>query len=318
MCLVAAVTVACWVIAAQAQTYPDRPIRLVVPFPPGGGTDLTARIVAEALTKSLGQNVIVENRPGAGSQIGIEQVVKAPKDGYRLLWASADGISILPAVKAVPYQVPGSFTFISSFATYPLILGTSSRLPIHNLAEFIDYAKAHPGKLHYSSSGAGGGGHLYPAYIGATIGADMIHVPYDGAAPAVVAVAGAFTDFCDVAPSSVASYISAGTIRGIATSGHARNALLPDVPTMIELGNPNLTVDLFYGLLGPEGLPPAIVDRLRAGVQAVLKQQAVVDRLHSLGLEPLDLGKDDFRSYVDKDAAQWQAIAKTVNIHIGE
>jgi tripartite-type tricarboxylate transporter receptor subunit TctC len=198
-----------------------------------------------------------------------------------------------------------------------LILGVSSKLPIHDLAEFIDYAKAHPGKLHYSSSGAGGGGHLYPAYIGATIGADMVHVPYDGAAPAVVAVAGGFADFCDVAPSSVASYISAGTIRGIATSGHTRNALLPDVATMSELGHPNLTVDLFYGLLGPAGLSPAIVDKLCAGVAAVMQQQTIVDRLHSLGLEPLNLGKDDFRGYVEKDATQWQAIAKVVNVHVG-
>jgi tripartite-type tricarboxylate transporter receptor subunit TctC len=132
----------------------------------------------------------------------------------------------------------------------------------------------------------------------------MVHVPFDGAAPAVIAVAGGFVDFCDVAPSSVASYITAGTVHGIATSGHVRSSLLPNVPTMSELGHPGLTVDLYYGMLGPADMPKAVVDKLRAGVEAVLKQPGMTDRLHSLGLEPLDLGQDDFRAFVAKDAAQ--------------
>jgi tripartite-type tricarboxylate transporter receptor subunit TctC len=301
----------------EAQTYPNKPIRLIVPFAPGGGTDLTARIVAEALTKSLGQNVIVENKPGAGTQIGIEMVVRAPKDGYTLLWASADGLSILPAVKRVPYSVPESFSFISSFAAYPLVVGVSAKLPIHNLQEFIDYARANPGKLHYASSGAGGGGHLYPAYIGKVVGAEMVHVPFDGAAPAAVAVAGGFADFCDVAPSTIASYISAGTVIGVATSGHTRSSMLPNVQTMAELGHPELAIDLFYGLLGPAGMPQEAIDKLRVGIEAILKQPGTTDRLRSLGLEPLDLGKEDFRAFVVKDAAQWGTIAKAVNIHIG-
>jgi tripartite-type tricarboxylate transporter receptor subunit TctC len=315
--LAVAALVACWTAPSQAQTYPTKPIRLIVPFPPGGGTDLTARIAAEALTKSLGQNVIVENRAGAASQIGIEVVAKAPKDGYTLLWASADGISVLPAVKTVPYKVPESFTFISSFASYPLILGVNAKLPISNFQDFIDYARAHPGKLHFGSSGAGGGGHLHPAYIGHVIGADMVHVPFDGAAPAVVAVAGGFADFCDVAPSSVASYISSGTIRGIVTSSKTRSSLLPNVPTMAEAGHPDLSIDLYYGLLGPANLPQPVVDKLRAGVEAVLRQQATIDRLHALGLEPLDLGEGDFASFAKTDAARWQTIAAAVNVHIG-
>jgi tripartite-type tricarboxylate transporter receptor subunit TctC len=315
--LAAAALTVCFSLTAYAQTYPDRPIRLIVPFPPGGGTDLTARIVAEALTKSLGQNVIVENKPGAGSQIGIDQVARAPKDGYTLLWASSDGISILPAVKTVPYKVPAGFTFIQSYAQYPLILGVSSKLPIHDLKEFIDYARAHPGKLHYASSGAGGGGHLYPAYVGKTIGAEMVHVPFDGAGPAAVAVAGGFADFCDIAPSSVASYISAGTVRGVATSGLTRSSLLPDVPTMTELGQPDLAMVLYYGMLGPAGMPQAIADKLRAAVHDVLVAPGMTDRLHSLGLEPLDRGGTDFRDFVDQDAKKWQTIADAVHVRIG-
>ncbi len=318
--LAMAMMVACGagVPAARAQTYPDKPIRLIVPFSPGGGTDLTARIVADALTKSLGQNVIVENRAGAGSQLGIEYVARSPKDGYTLLWASADGISILPAVKpSVPYKVPGSFAFVSAFASYPLILGINAKLPVHDMKEFIAYAKANPGKVHFASSGAGGGGHLHPAYLGKLIGADMIHVPYDGAAPAVVAVAGGFADLCDVAPSSIASYVNAGTIRGIATSGHQRSSILPNIPTMDEVGQPDMTLDLFYGMLAPAGTPQPIIDKLSAGVEAVLKQPSTVDRLHSLGLEPLDLQKEQFRDFVAKDAEHWLTIAKTVNIRIG-
>jgi tripartite-type tricarboxylate transporter receptor subunit TctC len=214
-------------------------------------------------------------------------------------------------------DVPGSFSFISSFASYPLVVGVSPKLPIHDLQEFIDYARSHPGKLHYASSGAGGGGHLYPAYIAKVIGADMVHVPFDGAAPAAVAVMGGFADFCDVAPSTVASYITAGTMTGVATSGHTRSSMLPNVPTMAELGHPDLAVDLYYGMLGPPGMPKEIIDKLRAGIESVLKQPGTADRLHSLGLEPLDVGEADFQAFVEKDAAQWNEIAKAVNIRIG-
>jgi tripartite-type tricarboxylate transporter receptor subunit TctC len=302
--------------SAQAP-YPSQTVRVIVPFTPGGGTDLTARIVADALSKSMGQSFIVENRPGAASQLGIDFVARAKPDGYTLLWSSADGISVLPAVKPkMPYKIPDSLEFVSSFCSFPLILGVSSTLPIKDFKEFVAYAKANPGKLKYSSSGAGGGGHLQPAYMAKTLGLDMAHVPFDSAAPAAVAVAGGHAAFTNVAPSTVAPYVTAGTVRAIATSGRNRTKLYPDLPTMSELGYPDLTVDFFYGMYAPARTPQDIVDKLRAGVQAVLKDPAVPERLRSLGLEPLDLGGEEFKAFVVKDLSRWTEVSKAIDFKL--
>ncbi|MCC6471895.1 MAG: tripartite tricarboxylate transporter substrate binding protein [Alphaproteobacteria bacterium] len=302
--------------SAQAP-YPSQTVRIIVPFTPGGGTDLTARIVADALSKSMGQSFIIENRPGAASQLGIDFVARAKPDGYTLLWSSADGISVLPAVKPkMPYTIPDSLAFVSSFSSFPLILGVSSALPIKDFKEFVAYAKANPGKLKYSSSGAGGGGHLQPAYMAKVLGLDMAHVPFDSAAPAVVAVAGGHASFTNVAPSTVAPYVTAGTVRAIATSGRNRTILYPDLPTVAELGHPELTEDFFYGMYAPANTPKEIVAKLRAGVEAVLKDPATPDRLRSLGLEPLDLGGEDFKAFVVKDLNRWTEIAKAINFKL--
>ncbi len=302
---------------AQAQEYPTQTVRIIVPFTPGGGTDLTARIVADELGKAWGQSIIVENRPGAASQIGIDYVAKAKPDGYTLLWSSADGISVLPAVKAkMPYKIPDSFEFVSSFASFPLILGVYSKLPITSMKEFIDYAKAHPGEMHFSSSGAGGGGHLQPAYMAKQLGLDVAHVPYDSAAPATVAVAGGHAEFTDVAPSTVGPYVKDGTIRAIATSGRNRTSLFPDVPTVSELGYPDLTEDFFYGMYAPAGTPPDVVKKLRDGVQTVLNSPGMADKLHSLGLEPLGLTGDEFKNFVVNDLNRWTKIAKDINFQL--
>jgi tripartite-type tricarboxylate transporter receptor subunit TctC len=310
---------ALWGVPANAQSsdYPNKPIRIVVPFAPGGGTDLTARIVGDALSKAWGQSVIVDNRPGASSQIGIDFVAKSPPDGYTLLWASSDGISILPAVKpTVPYKIPDGFEFVSTFAAYPLILAVNAKLPIKNMKEFVEYAKAHPGQMNYSSSGAGGGGHLLPAYIAKEIGVEMNHVPYDSGAQTVVAVAGGHADFGTAAPSSTAPYVEGGTVRAIATTGKGRTTLLPNVPTMAEEGYPQFTEDLFYGMFAPAGTPADIVAKLRDGVQAVLKQQATVDRLHTMGLEPLGLTGNDYRQFVVNDLKRWGDIAKAIDFKL--
>ena len=302
---------------AQAQDYPKQTIRIVCPFTPGGGSDLTARFVADGLSRAWGQSVVVENRPGAASQIGIDYVAKAKPDGYTLLWTSADGISVLPAVKAkMPYKIPDSFEFISTLAGFPLILGVTSKLPITNMQEFVAYAKAHPGELKYSSSGAGGGGHLQPAYMAKALGLDMKHVPYESAAPATVAVAGGHAHFVNVAPSTVAPYTKDGTIRAIATSGAKRTRLFPDVPTVAELGYPNLTEDFYYGMYAPAGTPPDIVKKLREGVQMVLNSPGMADRLLALGLDPMGLTGDEFKAFVVKDLNRWTAIAKDIEFQL--
>jgi len=302
---------------AQPAAYPSQPIKIIVPFTPGGGTDLTARIVAEALTKSLNQSVVVENKPGAASQIGIDFVVKAKPDGYTLLWTSADGISVLPAVKStIPYRIPESLEFVSSFASYPLIVGVNSKLPITDFKSLVAYAKANPGKLNYSSSGTGGGGHMLPAYMAKVLGLDMTHISYESAAPAVAAVAGGHTQMSFVAPSTVLPHIQSGSVRAVATTGRARTPLAPDLPTITELGYPQLTVDFFYGMFAPAGTPAPIVKKLRDAVAAVLHDPAIPARLRSQGLEPLDLDGLAFREFAVRDLNHWKEISRTIDFKL--
>jgi tripartite-type tricarboxylate transporter receptor subunit TctC len=311
---VSVVPAAAW---PQPAPYPSQPIKIIVPFTPGGGTDLTARIVAEALTKSLNQSVVVENRPGAASQIGIDMVAKAKPDGYTLLWTSADGIVVLPAVKSsLPYKIPDGLEFVTSFASYPLIIGVNSKLPITDWKSFLAYAKANPGKLNYSSSGTGGGGHMLPAYMSKVLGLDMTHISYESAAPAVGAVAGGHTQLAFVAPSTVLPHIQSGAIRPIATTGRARTQLAPDLPTVTELGYPQFTVDFFYGMFAPPGTPAPIVKKLRDAVAAVLHDPAMPGRLRSQGLEPLDLDGPAFRAFAVKDLDQWKEIARTIEFKL--
>lgn len=302
---------------SQTPAYPSQPIKIIVPFTPGGGTDLTARIVADALSKSLNQGVVVENRPGAASQIGIDMVVRAKPDGYTLLWTSADGIAVLPAVKAsLPYRIPDSLEFVSPFASYPLIVGVNSKLPVTDFKGLLAYAKANPGKLNYSSSGTGGGGHMLPAYMAKVLGLDMQHISYESAAPAVGAVAGGHTQLSFVAPSTVLPHIQSGSVRAIATTGRARTSLAPDLPTMAELGYPQFTVDFFYGMFAPAGTPAPIVKRLREAVAAVLHDPAMPARLRSQGLEPLDLDGPAFREFVIRDLNHWKEVARTIDFKL--
>lgn len=302
---------------AQPAAYPSQPIRIIVPFTPGGGTDLTARIVAEALTKSLNQSVVVENKPGAASQIGIDMVVRAKPDGYTLLWTSADGISVLPAVKSsIPYRIPESLEFVSAFASYPLIVGVNAKVPVTDFKGLVAYAKANPGALNYSSSGTGGGGHMLPAYMAKVLGLDMTHISYESAAPAVGAVAGGHTQLSFVAPSTVLPHIQSGSVRAIATTGRARTPLAPDLPTMAELGYPQFTVDFFYGMFAPAGTPAPIVKKLREAVAAVLHDPAIPVRLRSQGLEPLDLDGPAFREFAVRDLNHWKEIATTIQFKL--
>jgi tripartite-type tricarboxylate transporter receptor subunit TctC len=304
--------------SASAQSYPTKPIRLVVPFPPGGGTDLVARIAAEAMSRSLGQSVVVENVDGAASQIGIYQVVKAPNDGYTLLWASSDGISILPAVKpTVPYKIPKDLAFIAGFASDPLLVAINPKLPIKNMKELVAYAKAHPGELKYSSSGVGGGGHLETAFIGKREGLDWTHVPYRGGSPGVIAVVSGTADLTLPSSASVMSYITSGSLRAIATTGPERMKALPDVETMNDAGMPAFTGLLCTGLYAPAGTPQPIQDLLAQRLHEALQDPKIVDKLESLGLDPFDIKGAAYQDYMVKDLERWKTIAKETGITIG-
>jgi tripartite-type tricarboxylate transporter receptor subunit TctC len=305
-----------WMPGAVAQDYPNRPVKIIVPFAPGAGNDTLGRLTAEYLTPRLGQPVIVENKAGAGSQIGIDFVAKSPPDGYNVVWAASDGITILPAVKpSMPYKVPDDFTFIARIVQIPFVVAVNPDLPIKSVADLVAYAKANPGKLKYGTSGIGGGPHLGSALIEKAAGVEMLHVPYSGVAPAMTALLGKSIDVALVTPPTVKPYTDAGQFRAIATTGKERHPLFPDLPTLEEAGLP-VTVVVWYGILAPANTPESILSRLRKEVADGLKEPKVQQRLTALGYQVSFLPGDEFKAFVMKDAEQWKTVAKTAKIQL--
>jgi len=311
----AALSIAALPATASAQKYPDKPVRLIVPFPPGGGTDLTARIAAEYISQKLGSSVVVENKPGAATAIGMDLVAKSPADGYTLIWTTSDGISILPAVKpSVPYKIPNDYAFVAGAVKYSLVVGANAKLPFKTLAELLAYGKANPGKLRYSSSGVGAGGHLATALIANAAGVDMVHVPYQGAAPAVAGAAGGHVDLVLVATSSMKPHVDSGALRALAITDTKRSELFPDAPTLMESGLKDQSVVLYYGMLAPAGTPEPILATLRKEIGEMLKDPKVLERLKSMGFEAAFLPGNEFKDYMVKDLEKWRGVSKAANI----
>jgi tripartite-type tricarboxylate transporter receptor subunit TctC len=302
--------------AALAQSdYPNKPVRIIVPFAPGAGNDLLGRLTAENLTPRLGQAVVVENRPGAGSLIGVDLVAKSPADGYTLLWAASDGLSILPAVKPkMPYAVPNDFSFISRMVELPFAVVVSNKLPVNSMAELIAHAKANPGKLRYGTSGVGGGPHMGSILIEKANGIQMSHAAYRGVGPAVNDLLGGHIDLALVTPPTIKPHAEAGKVKVIATTGTVRHALFPDAPTLIELGMKDVTVVIWYGILAPAGMPAPVLARLRREIDEVIRDPAVNARLNSLGYQISPLPGDEFKDFVVKDMEKWKGVAASANI----
>jgi tripartite-type tricarboxylate transporter receptor subunit TctC len=302
--------------AAGAQEYPARPVKLIIPFAPGAGTDLTGRIVADELSKRLGQQFVVENKPGAAAQLGTDLVAKSDPDGYTLLWTVTDGLSVLPAVKpSLPYKVPDDFAFIGSIAQQPYTLSVSSRRDFKTFADLVSYAKSHPGGLNYGSAGLGSAPHLTMAMIAAGAGIQMVHVPFAGLGPATNALVAGHVDIGLVIPVQAKQLIDAGSIRALATTGEKRSRVLPDVPTLAEVGV-NGSAVVAYGLTAPARTDTQIVARLKQALSGMMKDSAFTDRLYAMGFEVRPLIGDDYREFIVKDLEKWRAVARAGDIKI--
>ena len=302
--------------AAAADDYPARPVKLIIPFAAGAGTDLTGRIVADEIGKRLHQQFVVENKPGAAAQLGTDLVAKAEPDGYTLLWTVSDGLSVLPAVKSsLPYRVPDDFAFIGSIAQQPYIVSLSTRWDFKTFADLVAYAKAHPGGLNYGSAGLGSAPHLTLAMIAAEAGIQMVHVPFAGLGPATNALVAGTVDVGLVIPVQAKQLIESGSVRALATTGETRSRVLPDVPTLRDVGL-NGTAVVGYGLLAPAKTDPQIVARLRGALSDMMSDTAFTDHLYSMGFEVRPQIGDAYRTFIVNDLEKWRAVAKAGNIKI--
>jgi len=296
--------------AASAQEWPDKPVRVIAPYAPGGSADTLGRLIAQKLGQRLKQNFVVENRPGAGGFLGSESVAKAAPDGYTLLVSGVGSHAIGPAVSTAPYDPIASFTHIALFGGPPIVLAVHPSLEANSLADFIAAAKARPGGLAYGSPGQGTQGHLIGELFRQQSGAPLVHVPYKGAAPAIADlianhVQAAFTTFATAQPQ-----VRAGKAQALALTAVRRIADAPQVPTFAESGYAELVATTWFGLSGPAGLPAGIVQRLNAAVRASLQEPEVRDRLRAEGSEPNELDAAGFTEFIRAEIRRWAPLAR--------
>ena len=302
---------AVWASAAAAQVWPSKPVRLIVPFAPGGSADTLGRLVAQKLSESFKQTFVVENRGGAGGVIGSELAAKAPADGYTLLVSGVASHCIAPALsKEFPFDPLRDFTHIALFGGPPGVLVVHPGVAAKDLREFVALLKAQPGKISYGSPGNGTQGHLLGEQLKQVAGIEMTHVPYKGAGPAVADMIAGHVSAGSTTLSTAATQIRAGKLRALAVSSSRRLADFPDVPTYAELGYPELTATIWFSLSGPAGVPRDIVNRLNSEVRRILQQADVRERLRPEGVEIGDLDPQAFSAYVAAELKRWAPVVR--------
>ena len=295
--------------------WPDKPIRMVVPYAAGGGADNTARIVAQQMSAALGQQIVIDNRPGAGGVIGEDNVAKAAGDGYTVLY-DASAFSVNPALRKLPFDAAKDFSPVSLVATAPQILVVPENAPYKTVAEFLDFARKNPGKLSFASAGGGTGSHLAGEALNEQAKVNLMHVPYKGGAPALTDLMGGQVSayFGNVA--STLGYVKSGKLRALAVSSTRRVPALPDTPTLGESGLPGYNVVEWNGVFLPKGTPPDIVQKLGKAVQAAVNDPTVRQKLLQLGLEPAGTTPEAFARFVQDETSRVSALVRARNIRV--
>ena len=313
-----------WLIAAAlasplawAQPYPNKPIRMVAPSTPGDAPDVIARLVADKLSTALGQQVVVENRPGAGGVVGSDYVAKAAPDGYTLIMGNAGSHGINAAVYSkLPYDIQKDFAPVSQVAVAPNVMVINPSVPASTVAEFIAYAKANPGKLSYASGGNGSSAHMSMELFKSMSGIDIQHVPYKGSSPALTdVVSGQVVAFIGNMPPTV-PLIKAGKLKALAVTTRSRSALMPELPTISEAGLPGYETVAWFGVLAPAGTPPEVVNKLSAEIGKIAKSPEIREKLVAMGAEPVGSTPEEFKAVIDRDIAKWKPLAQKVNIKV--
>ncbi len=313
--LALAVAAAAWP-ATYAEAYPDKPVRLIVPFSAGGPADLLGRLIAEKLTRSLGQTVVVINKDGAGTILGVDMAAKSTPDGYTLLLGNVAMVINTSAGKRLPYDMQRDLVPVSLAFTQPLILVINPSLPLANLKEFIAYAKANPGKLKYGSSGIGTSIHLTSELFRNAAGIELTHIPYKGAAPALTDLLGGQIDLMFPGITPIVAHVKSGKLRALGLTSRKRSSALPDVPTMNELGVANFESIGWYGVLVPAGTPKSIVTRLNRELVAALNQPDLKERLAAQGGDAVSSTPEQFAAFITDELKKWTGVIRSANIQV--
>ena len=300
---------------ALAQSYPNRPVRLVVPFPPGSPSDILGRMVGQHYSQALGQPFIIDNRPGAAGIVGAETVAKAAPDGYTLLMGGTGALAINPGLRAtMPYDPLRDFAPVSLFARIPFILVVSPSVPATTVKELVAIAKAKPRQLNYASSGIGSPTQLAAELFKSMTGTDMVHIAYKGTGPATLDLISGQTHVMFSGITVLMPHVKTGRLRGLAVASASRTPLLPQLPTVIEAGVPGFTAETWTGVLAPRATPAAIVTRLHQEIVKMVRDAEVKERLLGLGAEPIGNRPEEFRSYMGHEITKWTKVIKAVGI----
>ncbi len=309
------IVIACalaFALPVAAQPFPTKAVKLIVPFPAGGPLDATGRAIAQKLTEAWGQSVIVENKPGAGGNIGADLVAKSPPDGYTVVMGALSTHAVNPSLyPKMPYDAQKDFAPITLVAITPNVLVVNPSLPVHSVKELIAYAKAHPGKLSFGSGSIGSAGHLAGELFNVDAGVDMVHVPYKGAAPAMQALLAGDTQLMFDNLASATAQVKAGKLRALAVTTAQRSKLAPDLPTMAEAGLPGFDISTWFGLLAPAGTPPDVIAKWNADVTKILSAPEMRDRLAAQGAEAAPDTPAEFARFIASELTKYARIVKT-------
>jgi len=304
---------------ATAQAYPAKPIRWISPWPAGGANDIFSRAIGQKIGESLGQQVLVDNRPGAAGTIGSDIAAKAPADGYTLVMGSSPTHAIAPALyPALPYDPLRDFSAVTLVGSVPNVLVLHPSVPAKTVKEFIAVAKARPGKLNFASTGNGTSQHLSAELFKFMAGLDMVHIPYKGTAPALTELVAGQVDLAFENMPALIPHIQAGRLRALAVTTTKRSAVMPELPTIAEAALPGYDASVWFGVFAPAGTPRPVVDRLHGEILKALQTQDLKSRMIAMGTDVSGMGPDDFSAYVRKEIPKWANLVKAAGVKVSQ
>ncbi len=310
----AALLLAACAVGAYAQTYPSKPIRFVVPYPPGGSNDVLTRITAQAMAPGLGQQIVIDNRGGAGGMIGADNVAKSPPDGYSIVNVQASFTANAALRPKMAYDPLNDFAYIGMMARGPLLAVVHPSLPVKNIRELIALAKSKPGQINYGSTGTGGHNHLATELFKRMAGINIVHVPYKGVAPALTDLIGGHTQLVMTSLPSAMTQVQSGRLKALAVGSEKRSSFMPELPTIAESGVPGYMAEFWWGLAAPAKTPNDIVNRLAAELTKALQSPELKKRFAGEGSEPTVMSREQFTKFVTNEIVRWRKVAQDSGI----